>query len=644
MASVFLSYDREDLASAKTIASALEKAGHSVWWDRHIKGGAQYSKEIERALNQADAVVVLWSEHSVDSAWVRDEAAAGRDKGSLVPVRLDSCQPPLGFRQYQTVDLGKGSQASHHLDGMLEAIDNLAPAEVPADSHSLALPRKERQRSLSRWLLFASVASVLLAFFGVAVWYLSDGTSSIPVVVVAPAEGSAQGETLARDLLIKLGSLRSARTDAVRLTASATGKSPNAEFIFEAAGDNDSKDVRANLALLTGKDRAVLWSKDFEIKGGRMALEQSMAYTAGQVLDCALQAKAPGQPRLDEDTLKLFLNGCALFGDRYVADPNSVIPIFEQVVAKAPRLEPAWSKLLLAESQDVRRQMVFSDHWSPGRLPEDIRAARRLNPRLPELYIAQGSLLPLGALEQRLLLANQAVRLNPNNPDLLVTRSILLPYLGWNNDSIEDARRATEINPLSPGLRSNLIQVLAYGGQLSAAEEELRRAQQLWPASPAIDDARFRLQSRYGDAREALDMLRSAEFRQLYMSPDMGPYLLARISPTEANAQRAIAAAQSPGLPESRRLVQPIQLLGELGRNDELYKLLIALPPDKLRVVSSTFYRPSLQKFRQDRRFMEIAVRTGLVDFWRKSGKWPDFCFEPDLPYDCKKEAARLLP
>ena len=71
MASVFLSYDREDIHRARPIAlsSALEKAGHSVWWDRHIKGGAQFKKEIEEALKRADAVVVLWSVEFVVFAW-----------------------------------------------------------------------------------------------------------------------------------------------------------------------------------------------------------------------------------------------------------------------------------------------------------------------------------------------------------------------------------------------------------------------------------------------------------------------------------------------------------------------------------------------------------------------------------------------
>jgi len=45
---------------------------------------------------------------------------------------------------------------------------------------------------------------------------------------------------------------------------------------------------------------------------------------------------------------------------------------------------------------------------------------------------------------------------------------------------------------------------------------------------------------------------------------------------------------------------------------------------------------------RRDPRFMKLAARIGLVDYWTTSGHWPDFCSEPGLPYDCRKEAARL--
>ena len=132
MAKVFLSYDREDASRAQAIAAALEDAGHDVWWDRHICGGSQFSKEIEEELAKADAVVVLWSVHSVDSAWVRDEAAAGRDSGRLVPARIDKTQPPLGFRQFQSIDLSQWSKRARSLGEMIAAVEALAgaPAEV----------------------------------------------------------------------------------------------------------------------------------------------------------------------------------------------------------------------------------------------------------------------------------------------------------------------------------------------------------------------------------------------------------------------------------------------------------------------------------------------------------------------------------
>lgn len=50
MARVCLSYAREDAATAKSIAKALERAGHQVWWDNPVHGGARFDAEIAEAL------------------------------------------------------------------------------------------------------------------------------------------------------------------------------------------------------------------------------------------------------------------------------------------------------------------------------------------------------------------------------------------------------------------------------------------------------------------------------------------------------------------------------------------------------------------------------------------------------------------
>ena len=67
MASVFLSYARDDTPKAKALAKWLEGAGHSVWWDHHIHGGSDYSDEIETALGRAEVVLVMWSQRSIHS-------------------------------------------------------------------------------------------------------------------------------------------------------------------------------------------------------------------------------------------------------------------------------------------------------------------------------------------------------------------------------------------------------------------------------------------------------------------------------------------------------------------------------------------------------------------------------------------------
>src|SRR5438552_14649839 len=56
---LFLSYARADEAQAKRLAAALEHAGFTIWWDALIEGGAAFGQSIARALETADAIIVL---------------------------------------------------------------------------------------------------------------------------------------------------------------------------------------------------------------------------------------------------------------------------------------------------------------------------------------------------------------------------------------------------------------------------------------------------------------------------------------------------------------------------------------------------------------------------------------------------------
>jgi len=105
---VFLSYSRDEQAIAQKVHDLLEQAGVSVWWDAMLEGGVRFHDVTEFNLEYCEAVVVLWSEISTKSHWVHDEATRGRDRGCLIPVSIDGTLPPLGFRQFQWIDVSTG--------------------------------------------------------------------------------------------------------------------------------------------------------------------------------------------------------------------------------------------------------------------------------------------------------------------------------------------------------------------------------------------------------------------------------------------------------------------------------------------------------------------------------------------------------
>ncbi len=169
---LFISYAREDRERVKRMAGALEKAGFSVWWDAALEGGHQFAAEIEKQLGAADAVVVVWSEVSVRSNWVLDEAMHGRDRGCLIPVRFDETPPPLGFRQIQLIELDDGDQPGE-VEAIARAVARLQglPVVEPG-THPRSRPGRRKSDKLDGkplWYPFAWVAMAML------IWIVSRG-------------------------------------------------------------------------------------------------------------------------------------------------------------------------------------------------------------------------------------------------------------------------------------------------------------------------------------------------------------------------------------------------------------------------------------------------------------------------------------
>jgi tetratricopeptide (TPR) repeat protein len=642
MAQVFLSYDRDDADKARPIANALEKAGHSVWWDRHIGGGTEYSKEIEQALNSADIVVVLWTGSSIASPWVRDEAGAGRDKGRLVPLSLEGTVPPIGFRQFQSIDLGRwrGRGRIPRLPEILAAIDRQAKDPVvPVPTEPTPVKRRRAGPSANLWALIAVGIGMFFVIVGLLIgrpW--ERASSSAPTVAVSAVDDSPLSKDMARSLLVQLGRLQAAQGSTIQLVQQSSGRKP--DFTFEIAGSTEGSKSVANVAL-TGRESIVLWSTNFERPVAQTGdLRQQIGLSAARVLSCADEALA-SDSKLDQQTLKLYLNGCATYADfigTRVGDARSVIPIFSQVTKRAPEFKGAWAKLLLTEAEVATRSRVMERRSTEESLRRHLTIARKLDPEMPEVLYAEILLLPLTAVSHRMELIDKAVELHPDNATLRSLRSNLLLAVGRMHDAVTEAKQAAEIDILSPAMQSGYIFALAHSGQQELAQKELAKAEALWPGAQTLKDTRFSIGIRYGDPAAALKQLKTGAIRSDVPTAQES-FLLARMSPTPGNVHRAISEAVAA---ERTSIRQLIQVLAEFGRVNDAIDYLLKYDATASQPFTDALFRPNTRNLRQDPRFMEVAKRFGLLDYWRTTGQWPDFCSEPGLPYDCKAEAAKL--
>lgn len=140
MAEIFLSYANEDRETAARVAALLESAGWTVWWDRRIPAGRTWRSVIEDALTEMRCMVVLWSSHSIDSHWVKEEAEEARALEKLVPVLIEPVNPPVGFRSIQAADL-TDYDGSRETEGSRQLIADLESMLGKAAPKSALPPR-----------------------------------------------------------------------------------------------------------------------------------------------------------------------------------------------------------------------------------------------------------------------------------------------------------------------------------------------------------------------------------------------------------------------------------------------------------------------------------------------------------------------
>jgi hypothetical protein len=127
MSDIFISYARKDYKRAEMLGRSLEKHGWSVWLDSKLAAGVVFEPEIHTELDSARCVIVLWSNNSIHSRWVKREAKIGMERSILTPVLLDEdATIPRRFKRIHATNLAswKGSRRSEEYKKLIVDLEN----------------------------------------------------------------------------------------------------------------------------------------------------------------------------------------------------------------------------------------------------------------------------------------------------------------------------------------------------------------------------------------------------------------------------------------------------------------------------------------------------------------------------------------
>jgi tetratricopeptide (TPR) repeat protein len=395
------------------------------------------------------------------------------------------------------------------------------------------------------------------------------------------------------------------------------------------------------LTLVSSQNNSIIWSSPVELaQDSPEDFAQAVSVTAQRALSCAADALSYRREQIDQETLKFYLTGCTQYDSAYGTNSidTTLVKLFGDVVAKAPHFEPAWKKLFTVETDALygpdRDQLI-------GTVRAHVHKAEKLGLDFGELYAVKASLLPAGNFEAVLHTLDSGIAKYPKSAILFRSRDLRSRFVGRMNDAANYAGHAVTLDPLSPASLESFALTLAYAGDAQAAYEQLRKAEKLWPNAPNVIRARFSLDLRYGDPREALTLYRKS-FVQTNPNPGMVAFIEARIEPTQQNIERAIDVFRTLHRQSPTGISGFVQALGQFGHKDEVIDVLMTYPGgNAIGGDAEVLFRPAMRDVWRDPRSIAAAAHLGLLAYWKKSGQWPDFCFDPLLPYDCKKEAAK---
>ena len=628
---IFLSYAHADSKCAQQLAAALTARGYLIWWDAMIEGGESFAKSIGGALEAADAVIVLWSKTSVESDWVADEAAQGRDRKRLVPLLLDASLPPLGFRQYQTIDLAawRGKGSAPQIDSIERAIRAVV-GQVPAKRGAIPAPPRVNRRSA---LLIAGGAGVVLA--GGGAWFaLRDdllgagaGERTIAVLPFKNLSGDQAQAYLSDGLTeeVRAALTRNAGLQVLAATTSNTARDHQqgataiagklgVAHLLEGSVQRAGDVVRVAIELTDGKSGFSTWSKRIDARlTDIFAFQTEIARTVSQALSVrmATQDPAPGGTR-NVAAYEAYLRGKALYNlSKDEKTDREAKALYENAVAADPgfalahaALSRVLSSIASAYAPGSEIKPTFAAAIAEG------RKAVALAPKLAEAHLALGYAIFAGQLDIKKSRASydQAYLYGRGSADNLLLYALYTVRARRSAEAQSAIERAVALDPLNPRTHRAAGIIGFATRDYAGAAAHFRRALEL---NPAMSNAHAFLGTclvQMGKLDEARTLIAKEPSAMFGLT---GLAVLENRAGNRPAAERAYARLVAEV--GDAALYQQAQVAAQLGRADEAIALLHKAKKVGDSGLTAVASDPLLDPIAKDMRFQAFVRDIGFA-------------------------------
>jgi hypothetical protein len=158
---VFISYSRSDSVFVNHLAKWLRESGCNVWQDTAaLRGGQDWTSEIDQAIRASDVILVVLSPSSSASEWVTKETllALNLDK-PVVPILFRDTKIPVQLVDIQFIDFR--DERNEAAQSLLAAITNVA--------HQPGVLYKPLGTGRYRKVLAFSILGVAFSILGVVI-------------------------------------------------------------------------------------------------------------------------------------------------------------------------------------------------------------------------------------------------------------------------------------------------------------------------------------------------------------------------------------------------------------------------------------------------------------------------------------------